>query len=122
MRPGQLSDKKVQRQLSRQEKQAQDDAIEDLRAVIATAAGRRFFYRLVYNTCGLKESLFDGNIKDGGSSGQHMAWKDGARYVGKALEAAAERHCPEEYLLCHQERIADRLHELDDRKQITGDK
>lgn len=61
--------------------------LADLRAVLSTAWGRRFFWRLVAR-CGPMQSAFDTNALI-------MAHKEGERNIGRWLWAEMEASYPE---------------------------
>ena len=85
--------------------------VGDLESVMATAAGRRFAYFLVYELAGVQSLVFDAGVKDGTCHSQHMAFSDGMRAVGLILAEELKRHCPDAWWAAHDERMTRARHD-----------
>ncbi len=70
-----------------EQKTKREGELADLRAVLNTVWGRRFFWRLV-SRCGPMRSAFDTNALV-------MAHSEGERNIGRWLWAEMEASCPE---------------------------
>lgn len=77
------------------DRQAQQQAIEDLRWLMADGRGRRLMWRLLVEQSGLFRLSFTGN--------DWTAFNEGARNVGLAHFAALQAHCPDEFLVMMKE-------------------
>ena len=93
-RPGGLSNVSLQRALKDNERELRDFEAVDLETVLSSEAGRRFFYRLVFEVCNIESSAFNPLIKDGVCAGLHMAHMEGRRDVGRVMLQEAQAHCP----------------------------
>lgn len=65
------------------------DEANDLRSVLRTEAGRRLYYRLVYEVGDIEGRSFNHAIKDGVSADRHSAFAEGRREVARILKAEA---------------------------------
>ena len=79
---------------------------QDLRTVLGTEAGRRFFSTVVFGVCEYGTRCLDFDIKDGGAAAKHQDFLDGMQEVGRKLLYFAQKHCPELWLAAESERIA----------------
>ena len=77
---------------------AAEQARNDLQAVMATEAGRRFMWALL-GDCGMYRASFN-------NSGSITAFNEGQRAIGLALTARITQECPEQYLAMQGEAIA----------------
>ena len=122
---GSLSDAQYQERLRVVHKARDRQRLEDLRTLMANDWGRRLAYWLTYELAGVQERVFDGSIKDGGSSGQHMAFRDGRRAVGLDLVAELQATSPIHWLSmideANRERKADLALEQYDEPESDGD-
>lgn len=101
-----LGNENVQKALRSIDRRLRAIEISDLQKVLGTPEGRRVYCRIVYEMCNLEGLVFNGNIKDGGSSAQIMANLDGQRTVGRLLLEEAVQHTPELWKLARNERDA----------------
>lgn len=74
-------------------------AREDLAEVLGTPAGRRFMYRMIYDTCGLQ------NVYLAQDSGIYK--HEGSRKVGADLARTLQMEHTEAYILMITERMRD---------------
>lgn len=79
------------------ERMARELEAADLRAVMGTAEGRRFMWRLL-GRCGFLSASFN-------HSGSIMAFNEGRRGVALELFHEIEQVCPEQYLAMQGEAI-----------------
>ena len=79
--------------------------LADLEEVLRSKAGRRFYYRLVFEMCSIQGACFDHQIKDGLCASLHMVHREGVRHVARTLELEAQTHAPDLYLLMLKERL-----------------
>ncbi len=80
----------------------------DFRQLLAEDWGRRLFYWLVHEHCGLLNVSFAGGIKDGQAAAQHTALNEGRREVAAELVQMASDMSPGDYLTCMAEAIESR--------------
>jgi hypothetical protein len=97
--------------LREREKDAAVQADEDLRAIMATPAGRRFMYRLAYDICGVENGIW--------SPSAEIHFQEGRRSVGIQVKNDAQRVAPREYVEMIQERINAAAHQTETRAAIT---
>lgn len=69
----------------------------DLGAVLKTPEGRRFVYRLCFDTCAILAGTFTGNSE--------TFWREGKRSVGVFLWAEATRVSPADAVRAHEEAV-----------------
>lgn len=109
-RTGHLANVASQERLKQRERQRERQAQEDLAAVMALPAGRRFVWLVIDGIAGVSSRSFDPNA--------HVtAYNDGRRSVGIRLQVDAQRHCTDDYVRMIQEQLAaqaeDQLHRKD---------
>ena len=85
------NDARQVRQAEQRERLAQDRVADDLCAVMATDAGRRFMHGLL----GLCDIRSDGYVPGGLEAQRHQDYRAGRRSIGIELLGELERHAPE---------------------------
>jgi hypothetical protein len=100
-RPGHLDNPAAQSRLKDQERLARGQAAADLKTVLASPAGRRFFWGLLARC-----QVFGRQLS---SNALEAAQYEGQRWVGVGLMVEAQEQQPELYLLA--------LHEATERAQ-----
>lgn len=119
MTEGILTDKKLQRVLEQQRRRLHEREVADLGDVLSTPAGRRWYHRLVFETCRVLQFSYDPSVKDGICAGQHQAHLDGQRSIGGLLLTEAQRHWPDLWLKTLEEAIAQDRADRAERDQAT---
>lgn len=71
----------------------------DVRAVLSTVEGRRLWWWLMDDVCGLHSGGFGGDTAD-------LTYREGGRWVGLELMRHAQRVAPDNYVLALQERVS----------------
>jgi len=100
----QTTDKELQRKLRAVDRSLRGFELADLESVLKTSAGRRFYYRLVYELGNLEGTTFDPAIKDGNCLSLLSAHGDGVRAVARVLKNEAIENFPELWLMLTDER------------------
>lgn len=105
---GYLGDANVQRLLRAQTREIENRDAEDLRQVLSTEAGRRWYRRAIFDAqmCRLQLPTFDPDIREGQAAAMHQTYVDGMRRVGLQLLTEAQTKCPDLWLLLVDEGIA----------------
>lgn len=88
---------RAQRKGARQRRKEQDDV---LRAMLSTAQGRRVFYDIVFNLCGLNDPLTSPALSDG-----YTLFREGARQVGLDLQTRALQAARQQYMVLLAENL-----------------
>lgn len=90
-RTGPLADEVAIAEARRKEKLAQAQWVADLVSVLSTPAGRRLYYRIVFEIAGAVRASFH-------NSGSVMAFQEGRRDVGLTLATEAQDNAPLLYI------------------------
>lgn len=98
---GHLGDAAVQTELKKIDHKLDGLEIRDLQELMKGAAGRRLYYRIVFELCGIESTSY-------ANSGQYMAFLEGRRSIGIKLLQEAQQHCPEAWPRMVAERIAEK--------------
>lgn len=98
-REGHLSDERIQDKLRVKEKVEQEQRNSDVAAVMATGAGRRVFYDLIFNRCNLMAFY--------GLSDSGIYRHEGRRQLGVEIAQELQEHHTEAYILMVTERLHD---------------
>ena len=106
----------IQGRLRNIEKFRQKQADEDMRAVLALPEGRRFFFRLVEDVCGLMASTSFGMTSD--DTLRH----EGRRSVGTDLVREVHRVDPRALVRAYSEMLEQRAEENERREAAMKDK
>ena len=85
------NDARQVREAERREREARERVADDLCAVMATEAGRRFIHGLL----GLCDIRGDGYVPGGLEAQRHQDYRAGRRSIGIELLGELERHAPE---------------------------
>lgn len=80
-----------------QQEVAEAQIAEDVRAIMALPAGRRFIYRLIYDICGVENGIWVPSAE--------IHYLEGRRSVGIAVKNEAQQIASRDYILMIQERI-----------------
>lgn len=94
---GPLADESRVNEQRKRDKLAREQEVEDLRYVMANPRGRRFFYRLVYEICGVENSSWNPSAL--------IHFNEGRRSVGIDVKNEAQRTCPRDYLAMIEEKM-----------------
>lgn len=84
--------------MTKREKQARQEADNDLRAVLSTAEGRRLLFRWIDRECRTFSASFQGQAA-------LTDYNEGRRSIGIGLMTEAQRVAPELYVLALQEQL-----------------
>ncbi len=88
---------KRQRQSARRRSQEQNEVIK---ALLSSAAGRRFYYDIVFTLCGVHDPLTAPTLNDG-----YTLFREGARQVGIDLQNRALQAAREQYMVLLSENL-----------------
>lgn len=80
-----------------------DQQAADLKAVMASTAGRAFVHWVIYGVCDLEGDEYPDKVHDGECAGQFQARRNGQRSVGRALKDEAKEHAREQWDLLRRE-------------------
>ena len=86
-----------QRMTAKLRRQEQDAVLANL---LATAAGRRFYFDIVFNLCAINEPLTSPALNDG-----YTMFREGARQVGLDLQNRALQADREQYMVLLSENL-----------------
>jgi hypothetical protein len=95
----------------------EDRDAKDLRVVLGTEQGRRWYRRLIYTVCRLQLTDFDPAIREGETLKQHMAFHNGLRRVGELCLVEAQRAAPDLWMLMINEGFAQAQEDAERRAQ-----
>ena len=87
---GRAADEQRLAEQRRKERVAREIELDDLRAVLSTPKGRRFFYRLIFDIAGVQSPSW--------SPSAEIHYKEGRRSVGIDLMLEAQNEFPLLYL------------------------
>lgn len=97
--PNAATEAGVQRQRTSARRRAQEQN-EVIKALLSSAAGRRFYYDIVFRLCGVRDPLTAPTLNDG-----YTLFREGARQVGIDLENRALQAAREQYMVLLSENL-----------------
>ena len=86
--------------------------VDDTRQLVKLPAGRRVLYHYIFELGRLNELSFDGAIRDGVNSSQHMALNEGCRAMARKIKDEVEDADSDGFLTMMAEEIAQRHKDL----------
>lgn len=108
-REGALANEDLQRVAKERDELRRVQELADLDAVLGTAPGRRFLYRLIFTIAGTESLSYTGNAE--------TYFREGRRDVGLTVRAEAQDNFPEAYIRMVAEQMATRQEEVRRRKE-----
>jgi hypothetical protein len=117
---GPLSDKRTQRLSKQQLESREEQDSADLRVVLSTPAGRRWYAKVTFDLCHILSLSFDLTVKDGLCAEKHGAFMDGQRSIGQTLYFAAQEEYPELWNKLMTERLAQGIADRAEQEAINS--
>lgn len=81
-------------------KAKQSEEADILQNLLATKEGRRFFYDILFNVCGMNMPQTSGDCRE-----EYTLFREGARQVGLDLQTRALRAAKDQYIIMLSENL-----------------
>lgn len=109
---GPLDDPQQEQRQAQRQAEREKQTRNDLRAVLATQAGRRFLFRLLDEVCKVNSVSFTGNSQ--------TFYLEGRRSVGVELMTLIQETAPDAWLQALNEEMSIRVKEYQFKEQSNG--
>ena len=110
---GHLSNEKTQKSLKQRQATHAQEAAKDLRFVLATYEGRRFFFRILDEIC----LTFSGSFNNSGSV---TSFNEGRRAVGIQLMQEGQQLAPVDYVHMLSERFGTQTADAELKRELEA--